>query len=377
MAVLLANNATSRLASSLTAAATTLSVTSGEGARFPSPTGDQWFPLTVITPAGALEIMRCTARSGDVLTVTRAQEGTAAQAFSAGDRVELRLTNAAIAEFGQKSNANTWIAKQTYSSGMDSAARLTLGNGTSDSPELAIVTPSHTVHIDVAADSLRAFKDGGASFPFEFNLATGSTKFFGNEAWHAGNFNPTNYLPATGKAVDSDKLDGIDSTGFLRPGIEQPTNGTKFSSSLVPKIASTTGSAGAALEILNGGNPDASATITFNRINAYAVHFGLDTDNKLKVGGWSMGTKAYEIWHDQNGEGKVMGATANRAAGDVGSYAFLKNVSGAGISPGQLIAGSSLRYSDTSNGGSGAAPGTWRCMGACPNYYATLFLRAS
>ena len=96
MAVLLANNATSKLASSLTAAATTLSVTTGEGAKFPIPTGGDWFPLTLIKSSGALEIMRCTARSGDVFTVTRAQEGTAAQAFSSGDRVELRLTKAVI-----------------------------------------------------------------------------------------------------------------------------------------------------------------------------------------------------------------------------------------------------------------------------------------
>jgi len=96
MAVLLKNNAVSRLASSLTAGATTLSITAGEGARFPAPSGGDWFPITVIKASGALEVMRCTARSGDVLTVTRAQEGTAAQAFSAGDRVELRLTKAVI-----------------------------------------------------------------------------------------------------------------------------------------------------------------------------------------------------------------------------------------------------------------------------------------
>jgi|SRR5690554_1446661 len=98
MGVLLKNNATSRLASSLAAGETTLSVTSGDGSKFPSPTGADWFPLTVIKASGVLEIMRCTARSGDVLTVVRAQEGTAAQAFAAGDRVELRMTAAAVAD---------------------------------------------------------------------------------------------------------------------------------------------------------------------------------------------------------------------------------------------------------------------------------------
>jgi hypothetical protein len=54
-----------------------------------------WFPLTVVTSTGAFEVMRCTARANDTFTVSRAQEGTAAIAFNAGDRVELRFTNAA------------------------------------------------------------------------------------------------------------------------------------------------------------------------------------------------------------------------------------------------------------------------------------------
>jgi len=102
MAVLLKNNATSRLASSISAAETSLAVTSGDGSKFPSPTAGQWFPLAVIKASGVLEIMRCTARSGDVLTVERGQEGTAAQAFTAGDRVELRLTKGVFDEINQR-----------------------------------------------------------------------------------------------------------------------------------------------------------------------------------------------------------------------------------------------------------------------------------
>lgn len=99
MAVLLTNNAITKLASSVTTGATSIALTAGTGALFPSPSGGNWFPVTVIKSDGSLEIMRCTARSTDTLTVTRAQEGTTAKAFSAGDRVELRLTVAALAEF--------------------------------------------------------------------------------------------------------------------------------------------------------------------------------------------------------------------------------------------------------------------------------------
>jgi len=134
MAVLLANNATSKLASSLTAAATTLSVTTGEGAKFPSPTGGDWFPLTLIKSSGALEILRCTARSGDVFTVTRAQEGTAAQAFSAGDRVEVRLTKAVMDAIVQQINdlTNSALLDANNLSDLKNAAtaRTNLGLGT-------------------------------------------------------------------------------------------------------------------------------------------------------------------------------------------------------------------------------------------------------
>lgn len=101
-AVKINNNAASRLASSLTAGATSLSVTPGEGSRFPTPTGGDWFPVTLLKSSGQFEITSCTARAGDVLTVTRGQEGTAAIPFDAGDRVELRATAAVFAELQQK-----------------------------------------------------------------------------------------------------------------------------------------------------------------------------------------------------------------------------------------------------------------------------------
>jgi hypothetical protein len=113
--VTLNNNAVSKLASSLSSGATSLSVTTGEGSKFPALSAGQWFPITLVASTGVLEILRCTGRSGDVLTVSRAQEGTAAQAFSAGDRVELRLTAAALNESFASlqtdiTNANAYFA---------------------------------------------------------------------------------------------------------------------------------------------------------------------------------------------------------------------------------------------------------------------------
>ncbi|MCS3467384.1 hypothetical protein M2401_001105 [Pseudomonas sp. JUb42] len=50
----------------------------------------------------------------------------------------------------------------------------------------------------------------------------------------------------------------------------------------------------------NAGNINASAVITFHRDGHFGCHFGIDTDNQLKVGGWSMGQVAHKIFHGGN-----------------------------------------------------------------------------
>lgn len=98
MTALFTNNAFSTLASGITDSATTITLTATEGARFPSPTGSDFFYATLIDTSNNLEIVKCTTRSTDTLTVVRGQESTSAQAYSAGDRIELRVTAAGLTE---------------------------------------------------------------------------------------------------------------------------------------------------------------------------------------------------------------------------------------------------------------------------------------
>ncbi len=90
------NNAKSRLAANITAAATTLSVTPGDGAKFPTLTGSAYFYCTLVKTDGTAEIIKVTGRSTDTFTIQRAVEPINSQqtayAFSAGDRIEIRLT---------------------------------------------------------------------------------------------------------------------------------------------------------------------------------------------------------------------------------------------------------------------------------------------
>lgn len=85
------NNAQTTLGSALSSSATVLTMDTGTGDLFPSPTGDEYFNLTLfsgvtdsITPN---EIVQCISRTGDSCTVVRATQGTTALNWAIGDNV--------------------------------------------------------------------------------------------------------------------------------------------------------------------------------------------------------------------------------------------------------------------------------------------------
>ena len=120
MVAIFANNATGKLGGDVTTSSTTLILQTGNGALFPSPTAGDYFPITVVKADGTLEIMKCTARSVDTLTVTRSQEGTTAKAFTIGDRVSLRMTAGSLVDF--VSNKQPLDATLTALAGVATAA---------------------------------------------------------------------------------------------------------------------------------------------------------------------------------------------------------------------------------------------------------------
>ena len=92
MTVKVTNNAYGTLSAGINNSVTTVTLNSGEGARFPSLSAGEYFYATLIDTSNNLEVVKGTARSSDSLTVTRAQDNTTARAFSANDRCELRPT---------------------------------------------------------------------------------------------------------------------------------------------------------------------------------------------------------------------------------------------------------------------------------------------
>lgn len=101
--IVFTNNASALLAASIGTGDTSVQVAAGYGANFPNPTGGDYFQATLEDNSGNIEIVKCTGRATDILTVVRAQEGTTPKAFTLTvTRVELRLTKATIEEFLQK-----------------------------------------------------------------------------------------------------------------------------------------------------------------------------------------------------------------------------------------------------------------------------------
>jgi hypothetical protein len=93
------NFSSTLLASDITSSDLTLTVDANTGNFFPSPGVDEYVVVVIEDINGIKEIAHVTSRAVDVLTITRAQEGTSAQNFLTGSRVELRLTQGFLEEF--------------------------------------------------------------------------------------------------------------------------------------------------------------------------------------------------------------------------------------------------------------------------------------
>ena len=90
MGVKVTNNAFGTLSAAINTTATTVTLDSGQGARFPTLGASDYFYGTLVDTSNNLEIVKVTARSTDSLTVVRGQDGTSGTAFAIGDRFELR-----------------------------------------------------------------------------------------------------------------------------------------------------------------------------------------------------------------------------------------------------------------------------------------------
>jgi hypothetical protein len=130
------------------------------------------------------------------------------------------------------------------------------------------------------------------------------------------------YLLASGTAANSQLLDSLDSTQFLRSdAADVSTQRITFTANETNNwdtIATAAGSQGG-LEVFNNGAGN-DAFMAFHAGNDYAFYFGIDADNnQLSVGGWSMGANKYKVWNESN-DGAGSGLDADLLDGQQGSY---------------------------------------------------------
>lgn len=91
------NNAWGNLSTAISAASSTMTLQSGQGARFPAiavGSGD-WFYIDILDTHGNKEEVQVTYALGDVFGIVRGVDGETALNWQAGVRVELRPTRAA------------------------------------------------------------------------------------------------------------------------------------------------------------------------------------------------------------------------------------------------------------------------------------------
>lgn len=156
---LFSNNAGSMLAVSINAAALTLQVGGGHGALFPLPTGGDYFLVTLTDAAGNIEIVKCTARASDVLTIERAQEGTSAQSWTgAACRVELRNTAATLERFVQTDGDYTILGELTLTGGIAGAV------GFNDAGNLSLLADNKELRFGAGGDDLAVYHDGADNY---------------------------------------------------------------------------------------------------------------------------------------------------------------------------------------------------------------------
>lgn len=96
MPIILKNNASSTLATAISASDTGLVV--ADGSRFPALGAGEYCYATLVSTGGTTEVVKITARASNSLTVVRAQDGSSAASFAAGALLEMRVNAASVRE---------------------------------------------------------------------------------------------------------------------------------------------------------------------------------------------------------------------------------------------------------------------------------------
>lgn len=187
------NNGFTTFGSALNSSATSLTVKTGEGARFPTADsasgGDDYFYLTLVASAGDLEIVKVTSHSvgSDTMTIVRAQEATTAGSFAIGDVIELRVTAGGLNAFATLDDTQTLTNKTITSP--------TISSPTISSPTLTGTPVAPTASSGTNTTQLATTAFVTAALGVLGTVPSGAVFYF------AASSVPTGYLECDGSAV--------------------------------------------------------------------------------------------------------------------------------------------------------------------------------
>ena len=175
---LFSNNASTNLAAPITNTATSLSVTTGAGAEFATPSAGQQQSITMNDAATGLltEIIYFTTRVGDTISgLLRGQESTTAQNWLAGDLVAQLVTAGQMAAMQQTSALAP--ARTVTTSGAFTMTTSDAGGGVLLNRLVAPAASSTTLPVSSNGETY-AIEDGASNFnafPVTVNAPGGTT----------------------------------------------------------------------------------------------------------------------------------------------------------------------------------------------------------
>ena len=306
---LFANNIETTLASALSSAAVSLTVTDATG--MPSPSGNDYFLLTLCKRANDIEtdveIVKCTARIGAVLTIARAQEGTTAGTYAAGDIAGMRLTADSLERLPRivdssltvtvgstgdyasiQAAVNDLVRWRAAQSNLEIIATINILTGTTitdrlslfncDSSWIKITSADATVTATVTAELFRGYRARLPQIAALFDM--------GGNGSHGIACNHDSFVfvhaacgvinaGSIGLYLDNSRAsaDGADFSGAVANGVD-----ARYGSVVTVRGADVSGAAGYGISISYGSMADAWT------INASGCQRGIDVSSASKCG---------------------------------------------------------------------------------------------
>ena len=250
MAIKFTNNATSTLASGIASGDVSLTVSTGQGALFPTLGGGDYFYCTLSNVTNTIEIVKVTARSTDTFTIVRAQDNTTASAFITGDKVELRLVSAVLSNTAILDQTNVFSAAQTVN--INGTVGATTANSgvftTLTASTSATLSPSGVVTINpTTAGTINNMSVGATTAStgtFTTLTATADSAFTSTGALTISKGNTAARPTATSGMLrfntQTVEFEGYNGTAWASVGGASLSNDTSTASNLFPLFANAT-----------------------------------------------------------------------------------------------------------------------------------------